>query len=194
MIKIVFILLFVSTLSYADWFDFIDRHDAKKAYQNREYDKSIAILTLLNKTPHDWYNLGNSYYKKGKYIAAIKAYEKAPSNINKYHNLGNCYFQIKDYDNAIKSYQQALMIQKDSDTKYNLELVKKQQAKNNQVIQYKAGQITNSGKPLQAVHLQKILKKDQKEKQLHDMLKKLENKKTSTILYNLILTKRSSYD
>ncbi|MDD3774973.1 MAG: tetratricopeptide repeat protein [Sulfurovaceae bacterium] len=194
MIKIVFISLFVSTLTHADLFDFIDRHNAKKAYQNREYDKSIAILTLLNKTPHDWYNLGNSYYKERKYTAAIKAYEKAPNNINKYHNLGNCYFQIKDYDNAIKSYQQALMIQKDNDTQYNLELAKKQKAKNNQTIQYKAIQVTNNGKPLQSVHLQEMPKNDQKEKQLYNMLKSLENKKTTTILYNLILTKRSSYD
>ncbi|MBN2721766.1 MAG: hypothetical protein JXQ77_02980 [Campylobacterales bacterium] len=65
MIKVVYISLFLFTLTHADRFDFIDRHNARKAYQDRQYSKSIAILTLLNKTPQDWYNLGNSYYKKG---------------------------------------------------------------------------------------------------------------------------------
>ncbi len=186
MIKIVLISLFVSTLTHADWFDFIDRHHAQKAYQDRDYRKSIAILTLINKTPQDWYNLGNSYYKQRKYEAAIKAYEKAPSNAGKYHNLGNSYFKIKDYDNAIRSYQQALIIQKDNDTQYNLELAKKQKAKNSQESKQKEDRIINNDKQMQDIHLQEIPKNDQKEKQLYNMLKSLENKKTPTILYNLI--------
>jgi len=186
MIKIVFIALFVSTLIHADRFDFIDRHNAQKAYQDRDYRKSIAILTLINKTPQDWYNLGNSYYKERKYEAAIKAYEKAPSNAGKYHNLGNSYFKIKDYDNAIRLYQQALIIQKDNDTQYNLELAKKQQAKNSQTTKQQKNRIINHDKQMQDIHLQEIPKNDQKEKQLYNMLKSLENKKTSTVLYNLI--------
>jgi len=187
MIKIVFISLFLFTLTHADRFDFIDRHNAQKAYQDRDYRKSIGILTLLNKTPQDWYNLGNSYYKEKKYKAAIKAYEKAPSNASKYHNLGNSYFKIKDYDNAIISYKQALMIQKANDTQYNLERAKKQQAKNSQKIKQKKERIKNNDKQPQAIHLQGIQKNDQKEKQLYDMLKSLEKKKHQ--LYCIILFK-----
>ncbi len=186
MIKIVFISLFLFTLTHADWLDFIDRHNAQNAYQDREYSKSIVILTLLNKTPQDWYNLGNSYYKEGKYKAAIKAYEKAPNNASKYHNLGNSYFKIKDYDNAIRSYRQALMIQKDNDTQYNLELAKKQLAKDSQKTKQKEVRIKNNDKQPQDMHLQGIQRNDQKEKQLYYMLKSLEKKKTPTMLYNLI--------
>lgn len=81
------------------------------------------------------------------------------------------------------------MIQKDNDTQYNLELAKKQQAKISQEIKQKEYPIINNNKQLQTMHLQEIPKNDQREKQLYNMLKSIEKKKTSTILYNLISTK-----
>ncbi|MGW8169174.1 MAG: tetratricopeptide repeat protein [Sulfurovaceae bacterium] len=198
--KIVFLSLFSFSVNHAGWLDFVDRHNAQRAYKMGEYQKSISILTPLDKTEQDWYNLGNSYYKEEKYKEAIKAYEKAPSNASKYHNLGNSYFKIKDYDNAIKSYEQALKIQKDKDTQYNLEITKKQQVQNSQEYKKQANQqkkyqqYQNNNQQYPAIPIRGNQQNNLEQKQLQYMLKSLKNKKIPTMMYNIDQVQRSDHD
>lgn len=79
------------------------------------------------------YNLGNAFYKQGKYSEAMESYIKALSNIQKnkklngnqlaaaFHNLGNSLLSQKQYEQSIEAYKNALKINpNDNETRYNL--------------------------------------------------------------------------
>lgn len=89
------------------------------------------------------FNLGDSYYKQGKYDDAAKKFEeiaettKATKDKAKaYHNLGNTWLQKKDYQKSIDAYKNALKNNPaDEDTRYNLAYAQKkleEQNKKNQ--------------------------------------------------------------
>ncbi|MDD5406670.1 MAG: tetratricopeptide repeat protein [Sulfurovaceae bacterium] len=184
--KIVRIFLFLSVVTYAGFLDFLDRHNAWIAYKNKEYHKSTSILYSLDKTQQDWYNLGNSYYKEGKYKEAINAYEKAQNSVNKYYNIGNSYFKLEDFDSSIKSYEQALKVQKDQDAQHNLELAKIQQKKSRQKQDQKSKQAEK--------RLQNNKQDNIQQNKLKYMLEELKNKKIPTIMYVINPTQRNQND
>ncbi len=74
------------------------------------------------------FNLGDAYYKQGRYEEAIQSYRNSLSytedKLNKskvYHNIGNSYLKLKNYKESIESYKNALKLNPDDiDTKYNL--------------------------------------------------------------------------
>ena len=120
---------------YAGLTDFKMIAEAKKAYEAKDFNKSVSFLNKLeNDTPQKYYDAGNALYKDKKYKQAIEAYEKSKGvdEATRLHNLGNSYFQTKKLDKAIESYEKALKLKEDAQTKFNLELAKKQKKKNEQ--------------------------------------------------------------
>lgn len=132
---IILFCLYLYTLE-ASLLDGFNRYKANTAMSSQELDKTKEYLqSIENKDDEVYYNLGNIAYKQAKYQDAIKHYMKVNSKdleYKKLHNLGNSYVKLKNIDEAIKSYEEALTIQEDVDTKFNLELLKKEQQKDKQ--------------------------------------------------------------
>lgn len=127
----------------AGMLDFMDLDKAKKAYENKEYEKSAKLYEKYaneSKDPKANYNYANTLYKQKKYKEALKAYEKAnfeDKNLNakKLSNIGNTYAKQgspQDLQKAIESYEASLKLKEDKLTRENLEEVKKHLKKNNQ--------------------------------------------------------------
>lgn len=123
-------LLFINTDVQAGMFDFWDNYKAKESYEAKEYKKAGDYYDKIDKD-EAIYNKANSFYKQGKYEEALKTYESIESfegdkELNRLYDIGNSYAKLKKIDEAISSYENALKIKDDEDTKYNLEILKKQ--------------------------------------------------------------------
>lgn len=88
-----FFLFLQNIYSYDNYDSLIKK--ANNLYQNGNYDEAIKIYETIIKegyiSPYLYYNLGNAYFKIGKYGYAILNYEKgllyAPNNENIKYNL-----------------------------------------------------------------------------------------------------------
>jgi len=123
-------LLFINTDVNAGMFDFWDNYKAKESYEAKEYKKAGEYFGKIDKD-EAIYNKANSLYKQEKYEEALKTYEsiesfKGDKELKRLYDVGNSYAKLKKVDEAIKSYEEALKIKDDEDTKFNLELLKKQ--------------------------------------------------------------------
>lgn len=110
--------------------DFKTIKEAKKAYENKEYEKASNEFSKLDSEEYRDYNLANSFYKSNDFSKAIELYESINSSSNdlefkRLHNLANSYAKTNDFQNAIKNYEDALKLKNDKETKENLELIKK---------------------------------------------------------------------
>lgn len=123
-------LLFINTNAKAGLFDFWDTYKANESYKAKEYEKAGNYFSKIDKD-EAIYNKANALYKQKKYKEALKAYESIESfegdkELKRLYDVGNSYAKLKKIDEAIKSYEEALKIKDDEDTKYNLDLLKKQ--------------------------------------------------------------------
>lgn len=100
----------------------------QKKYTDAEVNYRKTITSGKN-VKEGSYNLGNAYFKQGKYDEAAKQYESAGAlkslskdEVSKiYHNLGNAFLKEQKYEESINSYKNALKANpKDNDTRYNL--------------------------------------------------------------------------
>ncbi len=114
-----------------------------KQYKKGKYnDSEISYRKSLDKNKNSFeaaFNLGDALYKQGKYEEALEQFRSltnvatSKENLSKvYHNIANCLLQTKKYEESIEAYKQSLkLLDKDADTKYNLEyaksMLKKQQ-------------------------------------------------------------------
>ena len=116
-------LLFITfTFSWASVFDFKYLDDAKKAYENKDFEKAADSYSKVN-SDEAKFNEADSLYKAKKYEDALKAYSSISNKnleFDKLYNMGNSYANLKDIEKAIKSYEDALKIKDDEDAKYNL--------------------------------------------------------------------------
>ena len=151
--KVALVLTFFS-LSYnttleASLLDFWHLHEGKKAYENGEYNSAKSEFLGVEKSSDALsYNIGNSLYKDGKYKEAITQYEKIKEKdleFEKLHNLGNAYAKLGETQKAIESYENALKIKDDEDTKYNLDILKKEEEKKEQQNQENDENNQNNG-------------------------------------------------
>ena len=127
--RVILLSFCTSVLAVAGLMDFQTIDEAKKAYQDEKYQKSAALLKGLKKdAPEIDYDMGNAYYKAKRYDQALESYGKAKGvdDAQRLHNIGNSYFQQKKLDEAIKAYEEALKVREDKETRFNLELAKKQ--------------------------------------------------------------------
>jgi tetratricopeptide (TPR) repeat protein len=106
--------------------DGVDLYNKKK-FQDAEVNFKKGIEKDSNSFyPH--YNLGDSYYKQGKFDEAMKSFEKSASkSLGKedkskaFYNMGNTFVKQEKYKEAIESFKKSLKLNpKDKDAKYNL--------------------------------------------------------------------------
>lgn len=114
-----------------------DIRQGNKHYEGGNYTEAEkAYRTALQKKKDSFkamYNLGNAYYKQGKYKEAAGQFEVlATRSVGRdtlqkvYHNLGNSFLKQKEYQKSIDAYKKALKIDpKDEDTRYNLAYAQK---------------------------------------------------------------------
>jgi Ca-activated chloride channel family protein len=111
-----------------------------KAYRKGDFDAARKAFTDVQihhpKRPELFFNIGNTYYKQGKYSEAEKQFVESltgddPAVHQKAHyNLGNTYFRQGKLQEAKTSYETAIETAKklnieDKQAEANLELVKK---------------------------------------------------------------------
>jgi tetratricopeptide (TPR) repeat protein len=125
-------LLFISSIAFAQSERKLVR-DGNKLYKEKKYsDAEVNYKKSLNVNKNSstgQFNLGDAYYKQGKFEDAAQQFQPLTSNwdlskdekAKAFHNLGNSFFQAKKYDESINAYKNALKINsKDNDTRYNL--------------------------------------------------------------------------
>lgn len=125
------LLMLLTALSlHAGLLDFQILADAKEAYQRGDYERAATLYGRVEtKNDAARYNLGDALYKQQKYDEALKAFSQINDPLLKpkaLHNSGNAYAKLDRIDEAIKAYEEALKLYEDEDTRYNLELLKKQ--------------------------------------------------------------------
>jgi tetratricopeptide (TPR) repeat protein len=115
-------------------------------YHDRKYiDSEVEFKKGLEKSPSNFqagFNLGDSYYKEGKYENALSSYNEALSKIKNnelrakvYHNIGNALLKDQKIKESIGAYTESLKLNPNDDaTKYNLsyalDLLKNQNQQN----------------------------------------------------------------
>ncbi len=148
MFRMTLIMILSSLSLFGGLLDFKTLEKAKDAYGEGHYKESAAAYgSLDHQNDEVHYNLGNAYYKEKAYDKAIAEFKQVNTPELKpkaLHNLGNSYAQSKKIDEAIAAYEEALKLSDDADTKYNLELLKKQ--KQQQKKQNKKDQKKNDKK------------------------------------------------
>ena len=148
MFRMMLIMILSSLSLFGGLLDFKTLEKAKDAYGEGHYKESAAAYgSLDHQNDEVHYNLGNAYYKEKAYDKAIAEFKQVNTPELKpkaLHNLGNSYAQSKKIDEAIAAYEEALKLSDDADTKYNLELLKKQ--KQQQKKQNKKDQKKNDKK------------------------------------------------
>ena len=110
-----------------------------KLYRSGDFaNAEVSYRKALEKNdrnPQARYNLGNSLLAQNKDSAAVAEFEKAakaePNELRKsmaYHNMGVICQRHQMFGEAIEAYKQSLRLNpKDDQTRYNLELCKRQQ-------------------------------------------------------------------
>lgn len=103
---------------------------SRELYKMGRMDEAKELLEKLiaffKHNPIFYYNLGNIYMAKEKYLKAADAFEEAvslaPLFERAYYNLGCVYFQLRDLGRAIKNFEEAVRISKRPDSLYNLSI------------------------------------------------------------------------
>ena len=130
MFKTMLLSLLMGTTLFGGLLDFRTLEKAKEAYANEQYGEAAALYELIEDKNDDLhYNLGDAYYKQQKYEEALGEFEqvqKPELRSKALHNMGNAYAKTEKTDEAIAVYEEALQLGDDEDTKFNLELLKKQ--------------------------------------------------------------------
>ena len=111
--------------------------EGNKSYKDKKYaDAQKNYLNALGKQSNSYrgaFNLGDAYYKQGKYKEAAEQFEmltaRKTSNdtlAKAYHNLGNSYLKQKEFEKCINAYKNAMKKNDtDEDTRYNLAYAQK---------------------------------------------------------------------
>lgn len=112
------------------------REGNKKYKENKFTEAEKNYTDALGKNSNSYrgaFNLGDAYYKQGKYKEAAEQFEMlaqrktSSDTLSKvYHNLGNSYLQQKEYEKSINAYKNALKQNaSDEETRYNLAYAQK---------------------------------------------------------------------
>ena len=155
-------------------------HQGNKQFHTGDYaNAEVSYRKALEKNdrnPQALYNLGNALMAQNKDSAAVAEFEKAAkvetNSLRKsmaYHNMGVICQRHQMFGDAIEAYKQSLRLNPhDDETRYNLELCKRQQKqqdqnKDNQQQQNKDDK--NKDKDKQDQQKQDQQKQDQKQDQ-----------------------------
>ncbi|OIP37351.1 hypothetical protein AUJ95_08245 [Candidatus Desantisbacteria bacterium CG2_30_40_21] len=124
----VLVVLFLVNISFALPFE-NDITKGNRFYHKKMFDRAGEIYSkAMKKKKSDiaTFNLGNSYYKQGKFAEAERIFATIPQKEKACYNQGNSCFRQENYQNAIDAYTRALKIDPNNrDAAYNLKLAKK---------------------------------------------------------------------
>ncbi len=133
--------------------------EGNKAFRTGDYaNAEVAYRKAVEKNPRNpqaIFNLGNALFAQKKDSAAVQQYEQAAKvetnpkrKAMSYHNIGVVCQSHKMYGEAIEAYKEALrLVPGDDETRYNLELCKRQQkSQNDKNKQQKQDNKNNKGK------------------------------------------------
>jgi Ca-activated chloride channel homolog len=107
-------------------------NDGVDLYKEKKFtDAEVKFKKGLEKDPELFqghFNLGDAYYKQGRYDEAIQSYKNSLQFTNDkekqakvYHNIGNSLVKEKKYEDGIGAYKNSLKQNPDDlETKYNL--------------------------------------------------------------------------
>lgn len=123
-------------------------NDGVDLYKDKKFsDAEVKFKKSLEKSPELFqghFNLGDSFYKQGRYDEAIQSFKKGISltddkekKSKAFHNIGNSLLKQQKYQEGIEAYKNALRSNpNDLETKYNLSyalnMMKQNQNKQNQ--------------------------------------------------------------
>ena len=129
-------LLAAAAALHAGVMDFRTLSEAKTAYEKGDYAKASEYYGELgDKNDAARYNYADALYQQKKYKEAAEIFSQIASPALKQkalHNLGNSLARSGKTGDALKAYEAALKLGEDEDTRYNLDLLKKQQQQQNQ--------------------------------------------------------------
>lgn len=172
--------------------------DGNKSFENKKYsDAEVAYKKSLGKNQNSYegnFNLGDAYYKQGKFDEAAKQFESLKSQNNDkkanaaaFHNLGNTMLQSQKYQEGIEAYKQALKLNpKDEDTRYNLayaQAMLKQQQQQQQ--QQQQNQDKNKNDKKDQKQQQQQQKQDQQQQKQQEQKKEISKEDAQRILQAL---------
>ena len=129
--KYVLLITILNLYLGASVLDFVDIKKAENAYKAKDYQSASKFYSKVD-NDEARYNQADTLYRQKKYKEALEVYKSIKDEklkFKKLHNMGNSYANLNKIDEAIKSYEDALKIEQDKDTKYNLELLKKRKDK-----------------------------------------------------------------
>lgn len=126
-----FILLFSSGYLKAQSVRSLNNKGVDLYKEGKFADSEVNFKKGTLKKPKNFetnFNLGDAYYKQGRYDDAIKSYRSALSETENteqkakvYHNIGNSLLKDKKIKPSIEAYKNSLKLNpKDEETKYNL--------------------------------------------------------------------------
>lgn len=107
-------------------------NDGVNLYEGKKYaDAEVKFKKGLekdNKMFQGHFNLGDAYYKQGRYDEALQAYRNSldftkdkENEAKVYHNIGNSLLKSQNVKESLGAYAKSLKLNpKDEDTKYNL--------------------------------------------------------------------------
>ncbi|RJQ58265.1 MAG: tetratricopeptide repeat protein [Stygiobacter sp.] len=123
-------------------------NDGVDLYKEKKFaDAEVKFKKSLEKDPELFqghFNLGDTYYKQGRYDEAIQSYKNSlgltddkEKQSKAFHNIGNALLKQQKYEDGIGAYKNALKTNpNDLETKYNLSyalnMLKQNQNKQNQ--------------------------------------------------------------
>ena len=137
----ILVLMLVSTIPTQAQSERSNIREGNRLFRSGKHaDSEVSYRKAMEKNPRNpqaAYNLGNALFAQKKDSAAVVAYQSGvqleTSAIRKamgYHNMGVVCQSHKMFSEAIEAYKNALRLNpKDDEARYNLELCKKQQKK-----------------------------------------------------------------
>ena len=137
----ILVLMLVSTIPTQAQSDRSNIREGNRLFRSGKHaDSEVSYRKAMEKNPRNpqaAYNLGNALFAQKKDSAAVVAYQSgvqletsAKRKAMGYHNMGVVCQSHKMFTEAIEAYKNALRLNpKDDEARYNLELCKKQQKK-----------------------------------------------------------------
>lgn len=147
-------------------------------------------LEKNDRNPQALYNLGNSLLMQNKDSAAVVEFEKAtksePNELRKsksFHNMGVICQRHKMFSEAIEAYKQSLRLNPhDDETRYNLELCKRQQQQQQQQQQQNQKQDQNKQQQDKDKQKQEQQKQEQQKQQQQQSEPKMSKENAEQLL------------